>query len=186
MKTTRFFTLFAALALTISAFAYSFQSGDLYYNITSNTSPYTVEVTYKAVKYSAENTPTPSFTNVVIPKSVRWSYNNKVYSVTSIGKRAFHDCFYLTSVTIPNSVTSIGTSAFYNCSRLTSVTIPEIVTEISDSAFYKCNSLTSITIPSSVNFIGNSAFDQCAKLTSVNIPRGITSISKQVFYMCSS
>ncbi len=47
MKTTRFFTLFAALALTISAYASNFQSGYLYYNITSDTYPYTVEVTYK-------------------------------------------------------------------------------------------------------------------------------------------
>lgn len=186
MRTTRFFTFLTTLVLTLSAYAYDFQSGDLYYKITSNTYPYTVEVTYKAVKYSAENTPYPSFTNAVIPKSVRWSYNNKVYSVTSIGNRAFHDCFHLTSVTIPNSVTSIGTSAFYECDRLTSVTIPESVTTISDSAFYRCSSLTSITIPSSVNFIGNCAFEECAKLTSVNIPAGITSISSYVFKRCSS
>ena len=32
--------------------------------------------------------------------------------VTSIGERAFEDCFGLTSITIPDSVTSIGSSAF--------------------------------------------------------------------------
>ena len=208
MKTTRLFTLFAALALTISAYAYDFQSGDLYYNITSSTAPYTVEVTYKAVKYSAEIT-TPSFTNAMIPTSVRCSYNNKVYSVTRIGKRAFHDCFYLTSVTIPNTVTAISDSAFHSCSSLTSITIPSSVnfigigafekcpklssvnipagiTSISNSVFKMCSSLTSVTIPEGVTSIGNSAFQYCSSLTSITLPEGVTSIGNSAFHSCSS
>ena len=52
--------------------------------------------------------------------------------LTSIGDYAFYKCYYLTSVTIPNSVTSIGGSAFYTCSGLTSVTIPNSVTGIGE------------------------------------------------------
>ena len=51
--------------------------------------------------------------DVVIPETV--IYNEKTYSVTSIGSYAFHDCSGLTSVTIPNSVTSIGSYAFREC-----------------------------------------------------------------------
>lgn len=58
--------------------------------------------------------------------------------VTNIGDRAFLDCLYLTSITIPNSVASIGFEAFYNCSNLTSVTIPNSVTSIGVEAFYNC------------------------------------------------
>ena len=47
-------------------------------------------------------------------------------SVTSIGSRAFYNCYGLTSVTIPNSVTSIGEYSFYACSGLTSVHINDI------------------------------------------------------------
>ncbi len=111
-----------------NVWAYDFESGGLYYNITSDT---TVEVTYKDNNpYSGD-----SYSgNITIPDTV--SYNNTTYSVTSIGDWAFYDCRGLTSVTIPNSVTSIGNSAFYGCrALLTSVTIGNSVTSIGNSAF---------------------------------------------------
>ena len=42
---------------------------------------------------------------VIIPESVE--HEGAAYSVTSIGERAFCDCYGLTSVTIPNSVTTV-------------------------------------------------------------------------------
>ncbi len=65
-------------------------------------------------------------------------------SVTTIGDRAFADCYSLTSVTIPYSVTTIGDDAFAWCDSLTSVTIGDSVTTIGDDAFYSCDSLTSV------------------------------------------
>ena len=127
--------------------AYDFQSGDLYYTITSNVAPYTVEVTSGNTKYSGD---------ITIPSSV--TYNGITYAVTSIRSEAFRDCSSLTSVTIPNSVTRIEGWAFGDCSSLTSVTIPNSVTSIGSYAFSGCSSLTSITIPSSVTSIGNEAF----------------------------
>ena len=50
---------------------------------------------------------------IVIPESI--TFEKSIYSVTSIGDYAFHNCESLTSVTIPNSVTSIGWSAFSDC-----------------------------------------------------------------------
>ena len=128
--------------------AYDFQSGDLYYNITNNVAPYTVEVT-SGIDYSGD---------ITIPSSV--TYNGITYAVTSIGSYAFYHSS-LTSVTIPNSVTSIGTSAFQGCSDLTSVTIPSSVTSIGSYAFSDCSTLTSITIPNSVTSIGHHVFNGC-------------------------
>ena len=90
--------------------------------------------------------------------------------VTSIGERAFEDCFGLTSVTIGEGVTSIGERAFEDCAGLTSITIPDSVTSIGSSAFSGCSSLTSVIIPDSVTSIGSSAFAGCSSLESITIP----------------
>ena len=144
--------LFLALLATTALWAYDFQSGDLYYDITSSSEPYTVEVS------DAES----SITTATIPETV--TYNGNTYSVTSIGGGAFFNCSSLTSITIPNSVTSIGDYAFHSCSSLTSVTIGNSVTSIRSYAFQYCSSLTSITIPNSVTSIGSGAFYDCSSL----------------------
>ncbi len=92
------------------------------------------------------------------------------YPVTTIGNHAFHRCWNLTSVTIPDSVTAIGNSVFYLCSSLTSITIPNSVTTIGSYAFEYCTKLTSITIPNSVTTIGECAFRGCDNLQKVTIP----------------
>ena len=89
------------VALAFSSEAYDFKSGDLCYNITSSTEPYTVEVTY--------NDSISGLSIVTIPTTV--TYNSVEYSVTSIGSFAFSYYYDLKSVTIPNSVTSIGSNA---------------------------------------------------------------------------
>ncbi len=148
--------ILAAVMLLASngVWAYSFSALNngvrIYYNITSNTVPYTVEVTYATSDYDTYSG------SVVIPSFV--SYNGRTYSVTSIGGNSFRVCSSLTSATIPNSVTSIGQYAFSGCGSLTSVTIPNSVTSIGQDAFSGCGSLTSVTIPNSVTSIGQDAF----------------------------
>ena len=171
----RAFAFLLSTLCVMSMLAYDFQSGNLYYDITSNVAPYTVEVTSGDTKYSGD---------ITIPSSV--TYNDITYAVASIGYQAFWSCSSLTSVTIPNSVTSIGDWAFYNCSSLTSVTIPNSVTSIGEQAFGYCSSLTSVIIPNSVTSIEFSAFEGCSSLTSVTIPNSVTSIRSYAFKGCSS
>ena len=178
----KLFSLFVALIATTSLWAYDFQSGDLYYNITSSSAPYTVEVTSKYSSYP--NNAGVMFTSVTIPKNV--TYNGTSYSVTSIGDDAFCNCFSLASVTIPNSIISIGDYAFLNCTTLISVTIPNSIISIGDHAFSCCHSLTSITIPNSVTSIGESTFYYCPSLTSVTIGKSVTNIGDYAFYQCTS
>ena len=118
---------------------------------------------------------------VNIPKKV--NYNEKIYSVTSIGDYAFSRCTNL-SITIPNSVTNIGEGAFKDCSGLTSITIPNSVTNIGVYAFWNCSSLTSVTIPNSVTNIGDRMFEDCSGLTSVTIGNSVTSIGLCAFQNC--
>jgi hypothetical protein len=124
-----------------------YQVDDLYYTLYDDG---TAKVT-SSVKESTE---------IEIPATV--AYEDKEYSVTSIGDWAFYACTSLTSIEIPNSVTSIGNLAFYCCYSLTSIQIPNSVTSIGSSAFKDCYSLTSIQIPNSVTSIGSEAFSRCS------------------------
>jgi len=183
--------LFATL-LTFQALAYDFQSGDLYYNITSSTE-HTVAVTYQS--YGSSNY--SSLTSADIPEKV--TYDGIEYSVTSIGWGAFEGCSGLTSVTIPNSVTSIEQYAFNGCDNIETLTyntnaigslfsgktslktvnIGDSVTSIGSSAFSGCSSLTSVTIPNSVTSIGSSAFSGCCGLTEINVESANTNYTSE-------
>lgn len=137
----------------------------IYYNYINDTKD--LEVTYydertNSYRYSG---------NVIIPEEV--TYMNRTRKVTSIGEKAFNNCYGLTSVIIPNSVTWIGEYAFNGCRGLTSVIISSCVTDIREYAFNGCSSLTSVIIPNSVTSIGIHAFGECLGLTSITIPNSV-------------
>ena len=189
--------LFLALLVTTTLWAYDFQSGDLYYNITSSSAPYTVEVTSKSSSYPYNNGVT--FTSAAIPETV--TYNGTTYSVTSIGSRAFYGCSGLTSITIPNSVTSIEYGAFDYCSALTKTNYTGDIAGWCDIKFggYRSNPISyshnlyindqeikDLVIPNTVDSIHNYAFEGCSALTSITIPNSVTSIGDEAFDKCSS
>ncbi len=183
--------------VSTSAFAYDFMVDNIYYDITSE-EDLTCSVTYSNYNGGSYKS------DVVIPSTV--TYNEKIYSVTSIGLRAFFDCSSITSIKIPNSVISIGENAFQGCTLLSSVELPNSLTSIGKFAFVGCtnltdievpnsmtsigerafsnSSITNIKIPNSVISIGNNAFSGCSNLSNIVIPNSVTSIDKQAFYNC--
>jgi hypothetical protein len=119
-------------------------------------------------------------------------------SVTSIGVRAFSNCYGLTSVTIPSSVTAIDNVAFFDCSALTSIDVDSANSNYSSAGgvlFNKSrnallqypagNTARYYTIPNSVTAIKDQAFAYCRNLISVNIGSSVTSIGHNAFFNCS-
>ena len=121
-----------------------------------------------------------------IPASV--SYEGHDYAVTVIGNTAFMYCFYLTSLTIPNSVTTIEEAAFAYCSGFTGdLVIPNSVVTIEPSAFHTCYAFDGdLIIGNSVSTIGSWAFNSCDGLTgTLNIPSNVESIGEDAFVYCN-
>ena len=159
---------------TLSAGAYDFVSGGIYYLITGNN---TVSVTYKTTSYNTYSG------TVTIPSSV--SYNGKTYQVTEVGQNAFAYSSGLTAVTIPNTVTAFGRQAF-GISGLKKVTIPNSVTSADPNTFYNCSALESVTIGSGLKTLANYMFYGCKKLTNVDVPHTVTEIGTAAFKGCET
>lgn len=151
---------FAMLCLSGPAFAYDFEADGYYFNITDETNK-EVEVTYK----DTSSRPYSGVAN--IPEKV--NYNGSVYTVTTIGARAFRNCKGLLSVTIPNTVTTIRDYAFDDCIYLRSVTMGAAVTYIYSNAFWSnsnpkiiwlCNTPPSGVneVSALINYVSNNQF----------------------------
>jgi hypothetical protein len=206
MKAKKSLISIALILLSVSAHAYDFGGyyyGNIYYDITSSTEPYTVAVAFNTSRY-------PGYSGwVIIPETVT-SSSGITYTVTSIGNEAFYICPNLWSVTIPSSVTSIGDKAFIDCSSLTSVTIPSSVTSIGERAFGGCTGLKDIALEdgtATLSFSGGafagcpvesvylgrdipyyssgSPFSGNTTLRSLTVGNSVTSIGYSAFYNCS-
>ena len=202
MKKQIFFSLLGLLCLVpLTGHAYDFYSGGLFYNITSTTAPYTVEVTESGYGYHYQET------TINIPSSV--TYNGTSYSVTAIGKWAFSSCSKLTAITIPSSVTKIGAQAFVK-TGISSITIPVNVTSVGMDICKDCTSLRTI-VWNAKSSTATQAFssalskqittftfgeevetipaDLCANmtaLTGITLPGSVRSIERQAFYGCTA
>lgn len=178
--------LFLVLFLSItSIYSRSFISNGINYNITSAVSPYSISVTAGGT-YTGD---------VVIPSTV--SYNDTVFSVTSVYTNAFNGSSELKSITLPNTITSIGTGAFYGCTGLQSIQLDAanpyfvfangILYNKSQSQIICCltNTTGKIEIPQTVTTILTGAFYGCTEIKSVVIPNSVNSINSQAFYNCT-
>ena len=123
--------LVACLSSALSAAAYDFSYGSVYYNILSSTEK-TVAVAYNA-NYSS---------SITIPNTV--PYNGTTYTVKEIEAFAFSGTS-ITYIETGNSVEWIGPGAFSGCSSLRSVKLGFGVTRIDYDAFRDCSNLQTIT-----------------------------------------
>ena len=164
------------LFMTYGSTPSEFTVGDLIYRV--NDDQVSVTVIGHVDGYNAQGA-------LVIPESV--SYEGHDYAVTIIGNAAFMYCFYLTSLTIPNSVNTVEEAAFAYCSGFTGdLVIPNSVNTIEASAFHTCYGFDgTLILGSGVTSIGAWAFNSCDGLTGVlNIPSNVASIGEDAFVYC--
>lgn len=193
--------------------AYDFQVDNLYYNITSDTEPYTVEVTYDYYNIGFVGTwhHYNDYTSIIIPDKV--TYGGSTYTVTRIGNYAFQNCTNILSISLPNTITSLGYSCF-NDTGLTSIEIPNSVTDIYaealsnisrdfhyneyDNALYaatkenpymvlvnaKSTDIATCEINNKCKIIDGSAFSSCKRLSTIVIPNSVETIGSFAFGNC--
>ena len=164
------------LFMTYSSTPSEFTVGDLIYRV--NDDQVSVTVIGHVDGYNATG-------DLIIPESV--SYEGHDYAVTVIGNAAFMYCFYLTSLTIPNSVNTIEEAAFAYCSGFTgNLMIPNSVNTIEASAFHTCYGFDgTLVLGNGVTSIGAWAFNSCDGLTGVlNIPSNVATIGEDAFVYC--
>jgi len=117
-------------------------------------------------------------------------YNKGIKSVTipegytSIGKKAFQNCFRLAEIQLPESLISIGELAFSECG-FKKIKLPEGLTSIGERAFYKCGLLTEIKLPESLTSIEERTFQDCEMLTEIRLPENLNSIGEYAFFNCA-
>lgn len=155
--------------------AYDFEVDNIYYSITSKT-----DKTCAVDDNGNENTYSG---NITIPAKV--TYNEKEYTVTSIGYQALKNCVKLKSISLPETLASINNYAFDGCIMLSEVNLPKSIKTIGAFAFYGCISLEKIDL-GKVQAIGASCFRGCISLESISIPASVTRIDGNAFDGCSS
>jgi hypothetical protein len=115
-------------------------------------------------------------TNVVIPADIE----------TYIDNATFGNCYYLESVTLPDSVTRIGSGAFGNCHSLKSIVLPPKLKKIERSTFMYCHSLRNIVLPYNLESIDSFAFAYCSSLKSIAISKSVEYIHPDAFKGCDN
>ena len=178
-----------------SVYAEKVEISGIYYNLNSDA---TAEVTYRGDDedgwmYFNEN---ELYTgDVVIPSSI--VYNEKLYSVTSIGADAFAGSKQMTSLSIARTVQSIGSGVFSLCNNLRSISVENgnTVFVSYDGVLYAKNPMRIFFVPKSIQGdialhdditeIPSSAFQNCTKITTITFPDNVTKVGDGAFNGCN-
>lgn len=108
--------------------------------------------------------------------------------MTTMGQKAFFDCFKLQNAVLPSGLTKVSDYTFNNGRSLKKIAIPDRVTSVGNWAFYKCSAMTEATISNDtpITVFGTQSFLGCKSLKSINIPHTVQTIDRGAFSNCSA
>jgi len=168
----------------------TFDDGNLSYRVTAENE---VEVTGLLVKLDGEG-------KLEIPETV--TNGDVTYTVTAIGKEAFHagtqSCNEsIKEVVLPGTLKKIDYGAFWYYPKLTKLELPDGIEEIGERAFFECLAWAGeIYLPDSITSIGSCAFaaglgvgaygNPSNNITSVRMPAHLQSLGTFAFCRCGS
>lgn len=104
---------------------------------------------------------------------------------TRIGENAFHNCYDLQKVTLPESLKTIEMNAFKD-TDLKEITIPSGVKTIKEGTFAGCVNLTKVNFSEGLETIEDSAFRECAWLRELKFPESLKRIEDWAFAECKN
>ncbi len=107
--------------------------------------------------------------------------------ITKIGKKSFYGCWYITSLSLPESLQEIAQEAFSSCQRmkLSNPQLNENVKIIGDAAFSYTLDLSEVKLPAKLEYLGLSAFSYSG-ISRMEIPSNITEVPAYCFSDCDS
>lgn len=143
----------------------------IYFNIT-DTKKQTVEVTYGG-SITDKNFEKPQG-KIEIPAKVQ--HNNKVYTVTAVGQKAFSNATELTSVILPGGITEINDFAFERCTKLNSVVMPGTQVKFGQGTFFLCSEIENVTFGSDWTQVDLKVFRWANKIKDIFIPAKVSKI----------
>jgi hypothetical protein len=100
-----------------------------------------------------------------------------------VGEAAFLYCYFLTSISMPDTVYMIRDSAFGGMNNLKKVDLSSGLRTIEFAAFATSTKLQELTLPEGLTYIGERAFMQ-TRLTSIHIPKTVNYIGYDAFGAC--
>ncbi|MEG1804336.1 MAG: leucine-rich repeat protein [Clostridia bacterium] len=109
-------------------------------------------------------------------------------TITTIGERAFENCFALKRFVIKKTeskLSTIGEYAFANCFVLDSIELPAGVTKINNGVFNNCYKLKTVVTNTSPTEIGEYAFANCVILGDLAL-NDLTKIGEKAFFNCKN
>ena len=137
----------------------------------------TLSITDNA-SFTDDTLPNGAFKDLVKLKSVAIDLDTT--ESLSFGNYAFHYCYSLEAVDIPQAV-AFGVAAFQNNYKLTQVLLPK-AKSFGGNSFNECKALTDISLPNT-EAVGVASFVHCIRLKNVDLPK-LEVVGKQMFTSC--